>query len=124
MITTYLGMLVGLLLGGAAGGPLGAALGLMVGGACGMTWAGVTNAVAKPRPGAELVREDVNLLCVPKGQVAAATFVRETGTGRWLDVERCTLCTPQDEVTCQKRCLLLVRDTLPARRHPVVQPTA
>jgi hypothetical protein len=45
--------------------------------------------------------------------------VRDAGTSRWLDVERCTLCTPEEQVGCQKRCLLLMRDTLGTRRTPV-----
>ncbi len=122
MITAFLGMLLGAVLGTAAVGPLGGVLGIMIGGVCGMLLAGAMDAVEHARAGAELVREEQRLLCVPKGQVATATFVRDAQNGRWLDVERCTLCTPEDDVPCQKRCLLLIRDSLPRRKHPVKRP--
>ncbi|MBM4059503.1 MAG: hypothetical protein FJ265_00190 [Planctomycetes bacterium] len=117
MIITYVGMCAGLLLGFAAAGPLGAALGVLVGLAIGMALSGVTEAKARIPAGAVLAREEQRLLCIPKGQVATATFVRDAHTNRWLDVERCSLCEPQDQVACQKRCLLLIRDALPAQKH-------
>ena len=120
MITTLLAMFAGMLVGAATAGPLGGVLGTILGLSGGMMLSGVRDAVARARPGAELVREDLRVLCVPKGQVASATYVREAATGRWLDVERCSLCTPADQVGCAKRCLLLVRDSLPPRLHPVV----
>jgi hypothetical protein len=119
MIVTYVGMFLAVVLGFALAGPLGAAVGAILGMAMGMMLSGVVEATRKARAGAEVVREERRLLCVPKGQVATATFVREAGTRRWLDVERCTLCEPEEKVGCQKRCLLLMRDTLGTRRAPV-----
>ncbi len=121
MIITYAAMLVGMLVGLAAVGPLGGVLGIVVGGAAGMLLAGAGGAVQRTDTGADTVRETQTLLCIPKGQVATASFVRDASDGRWLDVERCTLCTPADEVGCAKRCLHLLRDVLPPRRHPVRQ---
>jgi hypothetical protein len=120
MITTLLAMIAGMAAGTAMAGPLGGVLGTILGLGFGMMWCGVRDAVARPRPGAELVRESLSVLCVPTGQVASATYVREAATGRWLDVARCSLCTPEDQIGCAKSCLHLVRDSLPPRRHPVV----
>lgn len=122
MIATYLAMFLGLVVGAIFGGTAGGALGAMLGGALGMMWTGAGNAVR--RTGALVVREELHVLCIPKGQVATATFLRDAGTGRWADVERCTLCSPEDQVLCNKRCLVLVRDALPRRRHPVRPTTA
>jgi hypothetical protein len=119
MVTTYVGMFFGLLLGFALGGPLGAALGVFLGFAMGMMIASVPKTVCQAAPGATLVREEHRLLCMPKGQVATATFVRDVEQSRWLDVERCTLCEPEEKVGCAKRCLTLMRDTLPSRKNPV-----
>ena len=119
MITTLVAMFVGMVVGTAAGGPSMGALGIVVGAVVGMLLRGTADAVQRAPADAELVREEQQLLCMPKGQVATATFVRDAQQGRWLDVERCTLCTPEDDVRCEKRCLLLVRDVLPARTHPV-----
>jgi hypothetical protein len=124
MITTLLAMFVGMAVGTALAGPLGGVLGTILGLGMGMIWSETRDAVTRARPNAALVREDLRVLCMPKGQVASATYVREAATGRWLDVERCSLCTPADQVGCAKRCLHLVRDSLPPRRHPVVTPPA
>ncbi|HEX5052294.1 MAG TPA: hypothetical protein VFZ65_11010 [Planctomycetota bacterium] len=119
MVTTFVGMFLGLVLGTLVAGPAGGVLGIMIGGVSGMLWSTGSSAVLRARQGARLVREQQRLLCMPKGQVAMATFVRDAQNGQWLDVERCSLCTPEGEVGCEKRCLLLMRDTLPGRTHPV-----
>jgi hypothetical protein len=117
MKITFVGMFLGMLVGLAAAGPLGAVLGIALGGAGGLLVAGARNAVQQATPGVATVREEQRLLCMPKGQLATATFVRDAQDGRWLDVERCSLCTPEGEVGCEKRCLHMMRDTLPPRRH-------
>lgn len=122
MFTTFLAMFAGLVFGFVGFGPLGGALGVALGAVCGLLLAGSRSAVQQPSAGATLVHEQQRLLCVPKGQVATATFVRDANDGRWLDVERCSLCTPEQEVGCEKRCLHLMRDTLSPRKHRVHLP--
>lgn len=119
MVTSYVGMFLGLLLGFAFGGPLGAALGVFLGLAMGMMWSTVSRVTIPVPAGTALVHEAHRLLCMPKGQVATATFVRDVAKSRWVDVERCTLCEPEDKVACAKRCLTMMRDTLPSRQNPV-----
>lgn len=119
MITTVLGICFGALLGVATAGPLGGALGAVLGAMTGMMWSGSREAVQPLPAGAPIVREEQHLLCETKGRVASATFVRNGDTGAWADVERCSLCNPDDDVRCAKRCLVLIRGVLPARRHPV-----
>jgi hypothetical protein len=121
MIITYAAMVLGMLVGYLAAGPLGGVLGTLLGAASGLLLAGSRDAVQRPGEGAGTVTEQEVLLCIPKGQIAQATFVRDARDGRWLDVERCSLCAPEDEVGCAKRCLHLLRDTLPPRKHPVPQ---
>jgi hypothetical protein len=122
MILTFLGMFLGMLVGFAMAGPLGGMLGIALGGVSGMLLNGARDAVQRPHAGVEPVREEQHLLCIPKGQVATATFLRDAQDGRWLDVARCSLCTPEGEVGCAKRCLHMIRSTLPPRRHPARPP--
>jgi hypothetical protein len=122
MVVTLLGTFLGLVLGFAMAGPAGGTIGAVGGAVIGMLWAGAIGATARVPMPAHLVREQHALLCEPKGQVATATFLRDAVTNRWLDVERCTLCEPADQVGCNKRCLVLMRDVLPPRKHPAVPP--
>ena len=119
MIITYVSMFLGVVIGFALAGPLGGMAGTMLGGAMGMMVSGVTKATRRIPADAEFAHDERRLLCITKGQVATATFLRDAGSGRWLDVERCTLCEPAEPVTCQKRCLVMMRDTLPPRRNRV-----
>ncbi|MCA8974285.1 MAG: hypothetical protein KDC98_06160 [Planctomycetes bacterium] len=121
MVAPYIGMFLGLILGLVMAGPAGAVVGVVLGMPLGMLVSGVTDARREIPQGTEVMREQQAMLCVPKGQVADVTFLRDARRGHWLDVERCTLCRPEDEVTCAKRCLLLIRDALPHRRHTVEQ---
>lgn len=119
MITSLLGAFLGLLFGVVVAGPLGGALGVIVGMSIGMLWSGSREAVHQIPADAKVVHEEQNLMCETKGRVATASFLRDAETGDWLDVDRCSLCTPDDKVQCAKRCLVLIRSVLPARRHPV-----
>lgn len=119
MITSLLGAFLGLLFGVAIAGPLGGALGVVVGMSMGMLWSGSRDAVRRIPADAKIVNEEQNLMCETKGRVATASFLRDAGTGAWLDVDRCSLCTPDDKVQCAKRCLVLIRGVLPAHRHPI-----
>jgi hypothetical protein len=119
MITTLLGAFLGILFGAVIAGPLGAALGAVVGTAIGMLWAGSREAVQPLPSDGKVVHEEQNLMCENKGRVATASFLRDAHTGAWLDVEKCSLCDPNDQVQCAKRCLLLIRGVLPASKHPV-----
>jgi hypothetical protein len=119
MIATLVGMLLGLIFGLIAAGPTGGAFGIAIGAVLGLLAAGAPANAIRPAADAELVREDQQLLCVPKGQVATTTFVRDAGTGQWLDVERCSLTPPGTDLHCDKNCLVLVRGVLPGKKHPV-----
>ena len=119
MITTLLGSFLGLLFGLVLAGPLGAVFGVVVGTSLGMLWSGSGEA-ARPIPaGAKIVHEEQNLMCETKGRVATASFLRDAQSGAWLDVDACSLCDPNDEVHCAKRCLVLIRGALPKSKHPV-----
>ncbi|GAB4152821.1 MAG: hypothetical protein Fur0037_21650 [Planctomycetota bacterium] len=122
MITTMLGALIGLLFGSVFAAAPGGAIGAILGMSLGMLWAGSKNAVFRIPQGAATVDDEQHLLCEVKGRVATASFVRDAATGAWLDVSRCSLCSPDDSVTCAKRCLVMIRGVLPARRNPVRQP--
>ena len=117
MIVTYLGMFFGLALGLIMAGPMGGVVGVVAGMSLGLLWSGAKDARAKVPLGADVVHENQSILCVPKGQVASVEFLRDESSGSWLDVERCSLCAPENEVACAKNCLLLIRDALPRREH-------
>lgn len=122
MLTTLFGAFLGLVLGVALGGPLGGCLGVVVGTALAMMWSGCQDA-ARPVPAdVPLVRERQRIMCETSGRVATTGFVRDGRTGKWLDVDECSLCEPHDQVRCAKRCLVLIRGVLPARRHPLPTP--
>lgn len=112
MLLSVFGILIGTALG-ALGGPLVATLGAVFGLVAGMLLANVVNNVRRVRTGHTTAPDAQHILCVPKGQVATTTFVRDAETGEWLDVAACSLCTPANEVNCQKNCLVLVRDSVP-----------
>ena len=114
-----LGIGLGSLLGYSFLGPAGAFLGIVVGGALSGIAVSARPAARKAPAGTKLARDRQPVLCETRGQFAEATFVRDARTGAWLDVADCTLCTPPEKVSCEKRCLLLIRDVAPARTHPV-----
>lgn len=111
-MTPYVGLFLGLAVGATVAGPFGGALGAVIGLVIGMIWAMAVDPSSRIPADAVLVKEERHLLCMPKGQLATTTFVRDAGTRRWLDVERCSLCHPSDHIECGKRCLSLMRDTV------------
>ncbi|MFO1077592.1 MAG: hypothetical protein U1E73_07685 [Planctomycetota bacterium] len=111
MILMYVGMALGAVVGYFAAGPVGGAIALGIGALLGLMLAAARDAWIKVPAGTPVEHCQRAQLCVPKGQVADVTYVRDARNGRWLDVARCSLCTPEDEVGCEKRCLLLVRDS-------------
>ncbi len=118
MIAAYVGMFFGLVLGLILAGPAGGVVGVVAGMSLGMLWSSVADARIKPAAGTPLAHDEQSILCVPRGRVADVTYTRDARNGRWLDVERCSLCTPENEVDCAKRCLMLIRDAVPSRREP------
>jgi hypothetical protein len=119
MIATLCGMSLGLLFGLIAAGPMGGLFGIAIGAVLGLLAAGAPANVRKPAADAALVREDQHLLCIPNGQVATATFVRDAGTGQWLDVERCSLSPPGADLKCEKNCLVLIRGVKEQSKQPM-----
>lgn len=115
MIGGVIGMMLGCVLGLAVAGVPGAMMGVVVGAALGLLWTSTVATPLRPAFGAPLLREECSLLCIPGGQVAQVTLVRDARSGQCLDVERCTLCRPAERVACRKRCLVLARDVLPRR---------
>lgn len=104
-LTLLGGLLVGFLAAGPGGGILGSVLGLMMG----LLLLTGRDAV-RPTSGAKTHLEKDSVLCIPKGQVAECSFVREDERGRWVDVASCSLCHPPEEIGCRKRCLILMND--------------
>jgi hypothetical protein len=109
-LTLLCGLLVGFVAAGPGGGVIGSVLGMMMGlllltgrDAVRPTWRGKTH-----------LQSD-RVLCIPKGQVAECSFVREDATGRWVDVASCSLCHPPEEIGCRKRCLILMNDMVGPR---------
>ena len=119
MFRPLLGTFFGVALGYLVQGPLGAGLGAVLGCAAGGLLAAFSPIVTKVPTGTPVTQDKQSVLCENRGRVAEATFVRDAKTGRWLDVAECTLCTPQEAVTCAKRCLVLMRDVAPASAYPV-----
>ncbi|HEX6810594.1 MAG TPA: hypothetical protein VF384_03120 [Planctomycetota bacterium] len=118
MFAILFGMGFGCVVGVAAAGALGGSLGIVAGAIAGALFTDIVDRSKRVAAGTPLVREEQRILCVPRGQVAQATFVRDAAHGRWLDVERCSLCAPDREIQCEKRCLPLIRSALPPRKHP------
>jgi hypothetical protein len=110
MILPIVGMALGLMIGAVLAGEMGAALGTVFGMVVGLMWQSVRKATSRPLedPIPQSMRERV--LCIPNGQVAECMFTRDQRTGRWMDVESCSLCDPPTQVRCAKRCLVLMND--------------
>lgn len=119
MLRTLLETTVGALLGGALGaamaGPLGGVLGALLGSLVGSFWRMGSRSFARAPSAAGVVREPHDLMCIPKGELAHCTLVRDAATGAWLDVEECSLCEHPDHVLCTKRCLVMLEDAEPAK---------
>ncbi len=100
-----LGAAVGLVFAGATGGVLGAVAGMVLG----LGWHAVaTNTTPLPHGhAAEKVQRKI--MCVGRGAMAECTFLRDSSSGRWLDVESCSLY-PGGHPECAKRCLRLMED--------------
>lgn len=56
------------------------------------------------------VVETHQVLCTPRGQVAAITFVGDRARGRWTEVRRCSLLPVAADVGCEQRCLRRIND--------------
>jgi hypothetical protein len=85
----------------------GLALGLLVAGG----WLMITS--VSQDVGVPIVEQHTErVLCVPNASIAECEMTREAQTGRWLDVHRCSICTPEDNIDCEKRCLLVMNDTV------------
>jgi hypothetical protein len=115
-ILAAVGMSIGALTGGLAGGAVaGGAVGGVLGAALGMAAHGlrmrVIRALAEPAP-----PEKGRVACMITGQVADGVFVRDGRTGLILDVQRCSLCTPNDHIACDKGCVPYLNDAL-GRHH-------
>ncbi len=110
-----LAIVFGLVLGTLAAGPPGGSLGSIIGLVFGLLMLTGREAVGL-REGAKTHLKKERLLCIPKGQVAECSFLREDGTGRWLDVASCSLCNPAEEISCMKRCLILMNDMVGPRK--------
>ena len=110
MILTLTVMLVGLAIGFAMAGATGAALGAVCGVAIGMLLRAVWPSTRRMWPGQEVQRRSVSVMCVPKGSQAECVLVQDAATGRWVDVERCSLAPTEDDVRCPKECLRMMNE--------------
>ncbi len=122
MILLIVSMALGLMFGAALAGELGAALGTVFGMAMGLMWQSVRKTTSRPLEDSVPQSKRERVLCIPNGHVAECMFVRDQRTGRWMDVESCSLCDPPTEVRCAKRCLVLMNDAAIVRRPRVHAP--
>ena len=122
MIHPIVSMALGMMIGAVLAGELGAALGAVLGMVMGLMWQSVRKTTSRPlkEPIPQCQRERV--LCIPNGQVAECMFVRDQRTGRWMDVESCSLSDPPTRVRCAKRCLVLMNDAAIVRGPRVHAP--
>ena len=108
--------IVGLLLGGALGmvlaGSLGGALGAVCGAGLGMLWGSVRPSHTGVKDGTAVTREEREVVCISRGEVADCVMLRDQETGDLVDVESCSLEPEGVHPRCFKRCL----DLLPRRR--------
>ncbi len=122
MILPIVGIALGLMFGAALAGELGAALGTVFGMAMGLMWQSVRKTTSRPLEDSVPQSQRERVLCIPNGQVAECMFVRDQRTGRWMDVESCSLCDPPTQVRCAKRCLVLMNDAAIVRGPRVHAP--
>ncbi len=104
-----MGMLAGFLVGAglwgsSAGGFAGAVLGMFAGlTVFGARWAWAHSGNAP-------VRDVHRIMCEPSGTFADCELEGDMQRGRWLDVKRCSLLTPDNQVWCDKTCLKMIND--------------
>lgn len=105
------GVVAGATLGIALAGPTGGTFGIVFGTLFAMLWLAAEKSTRALPVGAPVFHESHRLLCVATGQFADVQLAHD---GRhWCDVERCSLCSPDDQVECRKRCLDLMNDNHP-----------
>ncbi len=102
VIGFILGLLAGAVTGTEVGAYAGAAFGLLV---------GLTVHVLlwmRAHAGNTPTAERHLVMCTPYGQQADCEFVGDAGTGRWYDVQRCSLLDDPTHVDCDKGCVRLM----------------
>ena len=105
---SVLGFAIGALLGGETGGLIGLGVGLGVT----LIWLFVTDRRLKTsRLDVVPKHETRKLVCIPNALVAECDMVRDEKTGKWVDVEGCSVFFPTCDVTCEKRCLALMNES-------------
>jgi hypothetical protein len=96
---------------GAIVGPYFALAGLAVGALIAGGWLMITGVGHDVGP-AVLEKHTERVLCVPRASIAECDMTRDAQTGRWLNIERCSICSPESNVDCEKRCLIVMNDTV------------
>lgn len=103
-IGTVLGATLGAATGTQAGAFIGAVLGLTAGiVVLGISWMRV-------HAGNSPVLENHRILCTPNGRVADCEIEGDLASGRWYDVHKCSLMSPENDVYCAKTCLHMIND--------------
>ena len=103
-----LGFAIGALLGDETGGLVG--LGVGLGGT--LVYLFITDRRLKASLRDVVpVQETRKLVCIPNALVAECDLVRDEKTGKWVDVQGCSVFFPTCDVTCEKRCLALMNDS-------------
>lgn len=103
-----LGFAIGALLGGETGGLVGLAIGFVFT----VVWLFVNDRRLKTsRLDVVPKKEKRKLVCIPNALVAECDLVRDEKTGKWVDVQGCSVFFPTCDVTCEKRCLALLNDS-------------
>lgn len=105
---TILISLLGLAVG-ATFGPVGAGIGLAIGLGAAAIWMAHDGLPAAGPVGHE--RRIERVLCVPHASIAEVEMTRDKRSGLWLNVERCSICEPEDRILCDKCCLIVMNDT-------------
>lgn len=105
--TLMIGTVVGLVVGASTGTEMGAFAGAMLGMFVGLAIFGFFR--VRARLGDAPTVERHRVMCTPLGHAADCEFAGDLKTGRWYDVNRCSLLRPANQVDCDKGCLRQLR---------------
>ncbi len=109
MGSVIMGTIFGLILGAGSGTETGAFFGAVVGMSAGLLVYGLS--WMRNNLGSAPTLEQHRLICTPQGALADCELEGDLETGRWTNVQRCSLLHPVNDVYCEKTCLRLMNDS-------------
>lgn len=113
MVRLFFGLILGAAAGALIAGALGGALGALCGAGLALAWVSLRRNRPTIPANTPVRRESHRVMCIPRGEVANCVLLRDERTGRFLDVETCSLEPEGAPPRCAKRCFDMLKFEAP-----------